>query len=346
MVIFLKAKVIFMNFIKDSTGFILVYFLNTFFLLLFFYLYYDHVEIIYPITLSLFIFSVSFIIKLFKYKGFNEDIEITEENLEYKVRCFTKEQKKVFDIIHKLQIKYGNELINIKLENKEQRRLISQFIHSLKTPVTVIDIAVSDLLKKIDMDAEADFSEVNDISIENKKILSTLDNLLSLLRLEEFEADYLSKAVNLEESLNNIINSLKRSFIYGKVVPKIKCSCSQPIVYTDEKWNKIMLEQFISNAIKYSLAEETMKPLYFAIEKKGQYIILVIKDEGIGIPEYDLDRITEAFFTGDNGRKVRKSSGIGLYIAKKISEKLNNKIEITSKPNGGTEVKIAYLTKT
>ena len=342
----MKAKVIFMNFIKDSTGFILVYFLNTVFLLLFFYLYYDHVEIIYPGILSLFIFSAGFIIKWFRYKAFSEDIEMTEGNLEYKVRRFTKEQKKVFDIIRKLQIKHANELLNIKLENKEQRRLISQFIHALKTPVAVIDIAVSNLLGKSDIDDEEDFSEVNDISIENEKILSTLDNLLSILRLEEFEADYLSEAVNLEESMNNIINSFKRSFIYGKVVPKIKCSCSKPIVYTDEKWNKIMLEQFISNAIKYSLAEETMKHLYFAIEKKEQYIILVIKDEGIGIPEYDLDRITEAFFTGDNGRKVRKSSGIGLYIAKKISDKLNNKIEITSKLNAGTEVKIAYLAKT
>lgn len=266
-------------------------------------------------------------------------------NVEYKVRCSTRGQKRVSDVIRKLQINHGKELLCTKLKDREQRRLISQFIHSLKTPVTVIGIAVSNLLETSNENYGTNNSELNDIRIENEKILSTLDNLLSLLILEEFEIDYSSQSVNLEESLKNIINSLKRSFIYGRVVPKMECNCLQPIVYTDEKWNKIMLEQFISNGIKYSLAGEKIKPLFFSIDKYGEYVTLIIRDEGIGIPEYDLDRITEAFFTGENGRKVRKSSGIGLYIAKKISEKLNNKIEIKSKSNVGTEIKITYLSK-
>lgn len=206
-------------------------------------------------------------------------------------------------------------------------------------------MAVSDLSSVKDENNEAANQSLCDIKAENEKILDTLDNLLSILRLEEFQMDYSAEAINLKDHLSSIINEMKRNFIYGRVIPKVQCNCTEPIVYTDNKWNRIMLQQFISNGIKYSLAEECMKTLYFIIERDNEHITLSIKDEGIGIPDYDLDRITEPFFTGENGRKVKNSSGIGLYIAKKIAEKLKHNIEIKSKPFKGTEIKITYLSK-
>lgn len=329
-------KGLFLDFAKDNIEFTLVYFLNTAVLIIFFYLFYENAEILYPLSLSVFIFLITIVIKCFRYKAFNVDIDMAVANAEYKVRCFTREQKRAFKGIKNLHLTYENKISSIKVEEKEQRRLISQFIHSLKAPVTVIDIAASNILEE---------SALSDIKIESSKITSTLDNLLSILRLEEFEMDYSSEPINLKDSLNSTINSLKRNFIYGKVIPKVKCSCEEPIVYTDDKWNKIMLQQFISNGIKYSLPGESMKPLFFNIDKDNDHVTLVIRDEGIGIPEYDLDRIMEAFFTGENGKKVKNSSGIGLYIAKKISEKLDHKIEIKSTQQQGTEIKITYLSK-
>lgn len=341
----MKRKGLLLDFTLDSINFTLVYFLNTAILLLFFYLYYEKAELVYPLCLSVFIFSISIVIKWFRYKSFNTDIDMNVANVEYKVRCFTREEKRVAVGIKKLHLTYGNQLSNNKLNSREQRRLISQFIHSLKSPVTVIDIAASNLLETSEEENETKASTLFDIRMQNEKITSTLDQLLSLLRLEEFELDYSCEAINLADSLNEIINSMKRNFIYGRVIPKVKCSLKEPIVYTDPKWNKIMLEQFISNGIKYSQPEHNMKPLFFEINKTNDLITLTIRDEGIGIPEYDLDRVTEAFFTGENGRKVKNSSGIGLYIAKKISEKLNHKIEINSKTNVGTEIIITYLSK-
>lgn len=341
----MKTKGLLVDFIIDNAGFILVYFLNTIVLLLFFYLYYENVELAYPICLSSFLFFISIIVKWFKYKGFNKDIDRAAVNAEYKISYFNREQERTAESIHKLHLFYRNELSNLKVKGREDRRLISQFVHSLKAPVTVIDIAVSDMLETEDDFNAVKEGSLSDIKIENEKITSTLDNLLSLLRLDEFEIDYTSEAINLEQSLNNIINSMKRDFIYGRVVPKIQCRVKEPIVYTDEKWNRIMLRQFISNGIKYSLPEEGMKPLLFIIDRDEENVTLTIRDEGIGIPEYDLDRVTEAFFTGENGRKVKNSSGIGLYIAKKISQKLNHKIDIKSKPLTGTEIKITYLSK-
>lgn len=341
----MKNKKLFIDFIVDNVNFTLVYFINTSVLLLFFYLYYDNAEILYPLCLSLFIFIICIMIKWIKYKSFNMDIYMNADNAEYKVRCFTKEEKRTAEAIKKLHLSYGHQLSDLKINNREHRRLLSQFIHSLKSPVTVIDIAASNLQNADFNKEEARNNAVCDIRMQSDRITSTLDKLLSLLRLEEFEMDYTCEAVNLAESLNEIINSMKKNFIYGKVVPKVQCIINEPIVYTDYKWNKIMLEQFISNGIKYSMPGENMKALLFTINKTDNYITLTIKDEGIGIPEYDLDRITEAFFTGENGRRVKNSSGIGLYIAKKISEKLNHKIEIKSKVNEGTEIKITYLSK-
>lgn len=359
----MRVKGLFQDFINDSTEFIVVYFSNTLVLLLFFYLLYKNADIIYPICLSVFIFSISIVLRWFKYKAFNQDVDMAATNVGYKIRCFTTEQRRVAKVIEKLNSTYGNEISNIKINDKEQRRLISQFIHSLKAPVTVIDIAVSNLYNASDEDNDnhddTKAATLTDIKSENERITSTLDCLLSLLRLDEFEIDYSAEAINLEDSINNLINSMKRNFIYGRVAPKVQCNCLEPIVYTDGKWNKIMLEQFVSNAIKYSYVrfsgrksetdsasiEGNMKSLFFIIDKVDGQVILRIKDQGIGIPEYDLDRITEPFFTGQNGRKVKNSSGIGLYITKRISEKLNHKVEIKSALDIGTEVKITYLSK-
>ena len=104
-----------------------------------------------------------------------------------------------------------------------------------------------------------------------------------------------------------------------------------------------MLSQIISNAIKYSSDHDKSKNIYFSISKEEKYTVLEIRDEGIGIPEYDIDRVFEPFFTGENGRRIKKSSGIGLYICKLIAEKLGHKIHIKSKVGQGTIVKLRYL---
>jgi signal transduction histidine kinase len=341
----MRGKKLVIDFLKDSMDFVLAYFLNIMFLLLFFYLYYEKVEVIYPLALSLFIFTIFILIKWFKYKAFNKDIDMSVNNVGYKLTCSNNEQRRAAGVIERIHLNYNKEISKLRLEGREQRRLISQFIHSLKAPITVIDIAASNMLDKAGEEEELRNSALQDIRNEKSKILNTVDNLLSLLRLDEFSMDYSAAAVNLEEELRNIINGLKTNFIYGKVVPKVYCNTETPIIYTDEKWNNMMLEQFISNGIKYSMPADGMKTLIFNITREDENIILSIKDEGIGIPDYDMDRITEPFFTGENGRNVKNSSGIGLYIARKISEKLNHKIKIISKLNQGTEAKITYLSK-
>ena len=100
-----------------------------------------------------------------------------------------------------------------------------------------------------------------------------------------------------------------------------------------------MLEQILSNAIKYS---NTSDKIEISAKEFNSKLELIIKDQGIGIPEEDLPRVFDPFFTGNNGRNERGSTGVGLYMVKAISKKLGHTVEIESPQASGTMVKIIF----
>ncbi|RKJ34994.1 ATP-binding protein, partial [Butyricicoccus sp. 1XD8-22] len=112
------------------------------------------------------------------------------------------------------------------------------------------------------------------------------------------------------------------------------------IVASDSKWLKFALGQFITNAVKYTFEEN--KKIVISAEKNNDTVQLHIKDEGIGIPKSDLSRITKPFFTGENGRKTGESTGMGLYLANEICEKLGIKLTIESEVGKGTTVTLTF----
>ncbi|MEW8957480.1 ATP-binding protein, partial [Clostridium sp.] len=155
-----------------------------------------------------------------------------------------------------------------------------------------------------------------------------------------FSRDYITTSCNLKELVSSVVTSKKRDFIYKGVFPKMDIGESIS-VYTDKKWGSYMLAQIISNAIKYSDVNKNNK-IEIMATNKNNVIELLIKDYGIGITEEDLPRVFEPFFTGNNGRKERGSSGIGLYMVNIIAKKLGHKIKIESKIDSGTVVKIEF----
>ena len=104
---------------------------------------------------------------------------------------------------------------------------------------------------------------------------------------------------------------------------------------TDEKWLQFVLEQLLSNAVKYCKREGNIK-IYR--EKKDGRTVLVIEDDGIGIQAEDLPRVFEKGFTGFNGRSDKKSTGIGLYLCKTVFDRLRHRIWVESEPEKGTKV--------
>ena len=149
--------------------------------------------------------------------------------------------------------------------------------------------------------------------------------------------------MSLDELLNSLIQRYKRYFIQHRVYPNKQVPAEDAVIYSDRKWLRFSIGQVITNAVKYSSGRSERIDL--TIFRKGERIILEIKDYGIGIPSQDVKRVFEPYYTGENGRRFQESTGIGLYLVKEIAEKLNHDVSIDSEEGKETTVQFSFLTK-
>lgn len=345
------------KFIKDHWSYSVIYFAIMVCILLFYQVSTDgEAEILYPLMIVFYGFMILIAIRSYKYFGFNRRIHKSIHNPSYDLRPRTEEQREINTAIQAIHQRYIKELNQMKGENEAWRHFLSQWIHNLKTPISVIDLMTQRELHQLSESQDA----MSSIAEENEKLTSSVNQLLSLIRLENFAKDYVPEQVDLKEELRLVINGMKNHFVMHHVFPELHILTEEITIFSDRKWHKLMLEQFISNAVKYSRspkngendlpgqaaeAESSVKKVHITLEKEEQGLCLTIRDEGIGIPEYDLNRIFEPFFTGDNGREIRNSTGIGLYIADAAARKLKHRIEVESTVGVGTTVSIHYSTK-
>ncbi len=295
-------------------------------------------ELVYPLTIGLYGFAILAAISSYRYFGFRKRIGKSIHNPNYDLLPRTEEQREINRVIQAIHQRYIRELHAMKAENEAWRHFLSQWVHNLKTPISVINLMTQREMTQPSEAGEA----IKSIAEENEKLASGVDQLLSLIRLENFPKDYVPERMELAEELPMIITGMKNHFVIHHVFPVLQIRAEETVVFSDRKWHKLMLEQFLSNAVKYSRREEKV---YITLEQEEQGLCLAIRDEGIGIPEYDLPRIFEPFFTGENGRENRNATGIGLYIADAVARKLNHRIEVQSTVGAGTTVKIYYSVK-
>ena len=157
------------------------------------------------------------------------------------------------------------------------------------------------------------------------KIENYLQQVLFYARSENVEKDYLIKEVNLNDVVNTVIKQNKKDLISKRI--KIELNNLNIQVYSDKKWLEFILNQIINNAIKYV----NQDPVITISAKKYQdHDELMISDNGIGILKDEIDRVFDKGFTGTNGRNDKKSTGIGLYLCKKLCLRLNHEIKISS----------------
>ena len=215
-----------------------------------------------------------------------------------------------------------------KFANEEYKEYIELWIHEIKTPIAVSKMIV-----------ENNPSEVTkNINEEIEKVEYFVEQALFYARSNNVEKDYIIKPMNLKKIINSVILKNKRSFISKKI--KLNIHDVDRKVYSDSKWMVFILNQIIINSIKYSKKDKAEIEI-FSKEYKDN-TVLYIKDNGIGIESDNLPRVFEKGFTGENGRKINKSTGIGLYLCKKLCDKLGQNIEINSVLNMETVVKIYF----
>lgn len=204
----------------------------------------------------------------------------------------------------------------------------TMWAHQIKTPVSALRLLLSE-----------NGEEHGEALAELFKIEQYVEMVLGYLRTEEMSSDLNFRLCSLDEIVREQIHKYARVFV-GKRI-SLEYEALDVSVVTDSKWLGFVVGQILSNALKYTemnvhRAAKTGKITIFMAENRPK--TLQIKDNGIGIRPEDLPRVFERGFTGYNGRGEPHSTGIGLYLSKKIMKKLGHKISIESTPGEGTTV--------
>ena len=216
-----------------------------------------------------------------------------------------------------------------KYIQEDYKEYIELWIHEIKTP-----IAASKLLIENNKN-----ETTKSIGEELDRIENYIEQALFYARSNTVEKDYIITKSNLQEIVNAGILKNKSNLMNSKI--NVNIHDLDKDVYTDSKWAVFIISQIIQNSIKYAKNTEPKIEIY-AIQKNDS-VILYIKDNGIGIKNGEITRVFEKGFTGENGRIIgKKSTGIGLYLCKKLCNKLRLGIELNSEKNVGTEIRIIF----
>lgn len=165
-----------------------------------------------------------------------------------------------------------------------------------------------------------------------------VEQALFYARSNTVEKDYIVKRILVKDIVSSVIKRNAKRLIEGKV--SIVMNDLDAVVFTDPKWVEFILHQIVSNAVKYR--SKKSPSLSFSVLEGENELHLRISDNGIGIPAQDISKVFDKGFTGANGRRYAKSTGLGLYLCRKLCRKLGLKIRLSSQVGTGTTVEVIF----
>jgi signal transduction histidine kinase len=232
-------------------------------------------------------------------------------------------EEQVFYQILKMSEKSMLERIGeVERERGEYRAYIEQWVHEVKTPITALKLLCENNRSPFSRDVLAELENINRYT----------EQALYYARSEHTEKDYSIREMNLADVVHGAIADNK--YLLRQCDMAITVDDLEPVVYADDKWVRFILNQIISNAVKYRAPQHPALRIF--TERSDDQVLLSIADNGIGIPESDLPRIFEKGFTGQNGRTIHSSTGIGLYLCKRLCDKLGIGLAASSSDKGTT----------
>lgn len=206
---------------------------------------------------------------------------------------------------------------------QENEDFFALWAHQIKTPIAALTVLLQD--------------EEPDIAASRQELLKIegyVEMALGYTRYENMGNDLVLESQPLDQLVKNVVKKYSTMFIYKHL--SVQLDHLEYHVLTDEKWFSFVLEQLLSNALKYT----TKGGIHIYGEEDSDGLHVVVQDTGIGIREEDLPRVFEKGFTGYNGRVDQKASGLGLYLCKGICTKLGHRLSIESELEKGTCVMI------
>lgn len=291
---------------------------------------------IYIIVAPIVAYTIGIIIEFYRKKTFYDTLKENMEQLEQKYL--------ISEIIKEPSFAEGKILKSViqdtgksMLENVNKYKYIQQdykdyielWIHEVKLPIATSKLIIENNKNEVTKNIEEELDQ-----IENY-----VEQALYYARSSTVEKDYYINKCILKDIVNTAILKNKSNLILNKINIELENLDLQ--VYTDSKWCIFILNQIIQNSIKYKKDGNSI--LQINAKENKENVVLNIKDNGIGIKQEELEKVFEKGFTGTNGRiDGKKSTGMGLYLCKKLCEKLGLSIEIESKRDEYTQVKITF----
>ncbi|WAG70675.1 sensor histidine kinase [Clostridium sp. CF011] len=229
-----------------------------------------------------------------------------------------------------------NEEFNLKTDRlhegkKENVDFINSWVHEIKTPISACRLVIENSMYK---SKEETLSNLED---EIDHIENYVEQALYYSRLDSFSKDYLVNEINMHSLIVGVVKKHAKEFIGKKI--KIELSDLEFTIDSDKKWLFFILDQILSNSLKYTTSDGLIKISGVLKHNEKQ---LIIQDNGIGIKSEDINRVFDKGFTGYNGRDDFKATGMGLYLSKNLATKLGHHITIESMHSEFTRVTVHF----
>ena len=234
-----------------------------------------------------------------------------------------------YDALYEIDKSMAEKIKEYSLSIQDFKEYIEMWIHEVKLPLASLNLIVHN------------HRELSDkkITEQLKRLDDDIEQVLYYVRSENAEKDYLIKETELNKVISNVAMKNKDILLENNI--NFEVNVGNKKVLTDSKWLEFIVNQIVSNSIKY-IRNDVEHLIKITSEENNKCTILKIYDNGIGISKSDIPKVFDKTFTGNNGRKIETSTGMGLYIVKQLCKKLGHKITIDSKENEYTEVSILF----
>lgn len=235
----------------------------------------------------------------------------------------------LYDALYEIDKSMAEEIKNYSLSLVDFKEYIEMWIHEVKLPLASLNLIVHN------------HKELSDKKIveQLKRIDDDVEQVLYYVRSENAQKDYLIKETKISKVISNVAMKNKDILLENNI--NLEVEVGDKKVLTDSKWLEFIVNQIISNSIKY-IKKGVEHYIKITAKENEKSIILKIYDNGIGIKKSDIPKVFDKTFTGNNGRKIETSTGMGLYITKQLCKKLGHKVTIDSKENEYTKVSIFF----
>ena len=325
------------KYLKDKLFYIGIILFSYILILLLFFAFKVNKQLIISVSVIIFFATiVTLLIDFFRKKEFYtnllENIKVLDKAylvLETLKKPEFYEGQLLYEALYEIDKSMNENVRKMQESLLDFKEYIEMWIHEVKIPLATISLMSNNQKRGFDKRAK----------MQLKKLEDYVDQVLYYARSENAEKDYLIKQTNLTKVIKNVGLKNMDDLLEHKIDYIVQNANVK--VLTDSKWLEFILEQIINNSIKY---KKNIKSSYIKITTIDDDLktVLIIEDNGIGIKQADLKQVFDKSFTGENGRDVTKSTGMGLFIAKKMCEKLGHKIDIESIYNEFTKVYITF----